>query len=73
MTDKKLEELKTALNSVGLVLLRVEENTRTSLDYEVPPDYAEYLENKSVSEVYARNRVWISAAPLPLSTDFVQQ
>jgi hypothetical protein len=65
MTDKKLEELKTALNSVGLVLLRVEENTRTGLDYEVPPDYAEYLENKSVSGVYARNRVWISAAPLP--------
>jgi hypothetical protein len=73
MTDKKLEELKMALNSVGLVLLSVEENTRIGLDYEVSPDYAEYLENKSVSEVYTRNRVWISAAPLPLSNDFVKQ
>jgi hypothetical protein len=71
MTDKKLEELRAALNSVGLVLLRVEENTRIDLDYKVPPGYAEYLENKTQPETSIRKRVYIDAAPLLLSASLV--
>jgi hypothetical protein len=72
MTDKKREELISALNSAGVVILRIEEKAVTDLCYDIEPDDVEHFDNKETPEIYVKNRVYIDLAPLPLLVDSVQ-
>jgi hypothetical protein len=72
MTSKKLEELKTALNSAGFLLLRIEERVKTNLWIDGDP-CEESREDPPTSRVSVRNRIYLDVVPLPLPADIIQQ
>jgi hypothetical protein len=72
MTKGKFEELKTALESVGFALMRIEENTETLLWADGEPS-ASYGYDQPDPRLQVKSRIYLEALSLPLPADFLQQ
>jgi hypothetical protein len=73
MTKEKLEKLRNALESAGFALIRVDENTKTNLRYDLDLDGVERFDDQSAAEIAVSNCVYIDAVSLSLPFDFIQK